>query len=347
MYRLILRRNPELAKVREEYAHSLEAEGKSGKAVEVWEALCKQEPANPAYALELAYAYDERGWRKKAIVQHWRALELDNSNGNCWASLINCHAEAGEWETAKKITFQAVEAVKEKNGGTILLYNYAFMLYDGDGDDDEVLDYLQNIIRLMRTEQKKNAQNMAETIFIIMGKVQGCRMVRMFPCIQEMVNLLPDKNKELLDLFEQTKLVIDIETLEEKGLDELFYDLFNLLYEGIDSKDKRNDLMALEWTLLSEINTYGPRLLRLKNEYPRLYALHEAFFNEALSAKNPEKMMYQREKMLAKQKLQPMGLSAGEEDDEVQTIRREGPKIGRNDPCPCGSGKKYKRCCGA
>ncbi|MFA6844214.1 MAG: preprotein translocase subunit SecA [Sphaerochaetaceae bacterium] len=28
------------------------------------------------------------------------------------------------------------------------------------------------------------------------------------------------------------------------------------------------------------------------------------------------------------------------------TIRRTGPKIGRNDPCPCGSGKKYKNCCG-
>lgn len=28
-------------------------------------------------------------------------------------------------------------------------------------------------------------------------------------------------------------------------------------------------------------------------------------------------------------------------------IRREHPKIGRNDPCPCGSGKKYKKCCGA
>lgn len=25
---------------------------------------------------------------------------------------------------------------------------------------------------------------------------------------------------------------------------------------------------------------------------------------------------------------------------------RESPKIGRNDPCPCGSGKKYKKCCG-
>ncbi|HNJ77368.1 MAG TPA: SEC-C metal-binding domain-containing protein [Azospira sp.] len=28
------------------------------------------------------------------------------------------------------------------------------------------------------------------------------------------------------------------------------------------------------------------------------------------------------------------------------TVRRDGGKVGRNDPCPCGSGKKYKQCCG-
>jgi SEC-C motif-containing protein len=28
-------------------------------------------------------------------------------------------------------------------------------------------------------------------------------------------------------------------------------------------------------------------------------------------------------------------------------VKRESPKIGRNDPCPCGSGKKYKKCCEA
>jgi hypothetical protein len=27
------------------------------------------------------------------------------------------------------------------------------------------------------------------------------------------------------------------------------------------------------------------------------------------------------------------------------TIRHEGSRVGRNDPCPCGSGKKYKKCC--
>jgi SEC-C motif-containing protein len=37
--------------------------------------------------------------------------------------------------------------------------------------------------------------------------------------------------------------------------------------------------------------------------------------------------------------------------DEGEKIRarpfvRESPKVGRNDPCPCGSGRKYKKCCG-
>ena len=38
----------------------------------------------------------------------------------------------------------------------------------------------------------------------------------------------------------------------------------------------------------------------------------------------------------------------GEKIDKkiVTTVVNEGPKVGRNDPCPCGSGKKYKNCCG-
>jgi preprotein translocase subunit SecA len=42
---------------------------------------------------------------------------------------------------------------------------------------------------------------------------------------------------------------------------------------------------------------------------------------------------------------QPREASGG--TGEVQTFRREGPKVGRNDPCPCGSGKKYKKCHGS
>jgi preprotein translocase subunit SecA len=38
---------------------------------------------------------------------------------------------------------------------------------------------------------------------------------------------------------------------------------------------------------------------------------------------------------------------AGGEEEQAKPIRNKGPRIGRNDPCPCGSGKKYKKCCGA
>jgi SEC-C motif domain protein len=30
----------------------------------------------------------------------------------------------------------------------------------------------------------------------------------------------------------------------------------------------------------------------------------------------------------------------------TEQVKRESPKVGRNEPCPCGSGKKYKACCG-
>ncbi|MCC7122759.1 MAG: preprotein translocase subunit SecA [Gammaproteobacteria bacterium] len=41
-----------------------------------------------------------------------------------------------------------------------------------------------------------------------------------------------------------------------------------------------------------------------------------------------------------------IGEAAPAEDAAVETVVRRGPKIGRNDPCPCGSGRKYKQCHG-
>jgi preprotein translocase subunit SecA len=45
---------------------------------------------------------------------------------------------------------------------------------------------------------------------------------------------------------------------------------------------------------------------------------------------------------------QQVMLSRGGEAIEAEqpVAKRHNDKIGRNDPCPCGSGRKYKRCCG-
>ena len=46
-------------------------------------------------------------------------------------------------------------------------------------------------------------------------------------------------------------------------------------------------------------------------------------------------------------KEQEMHFSRGEDDAKPQPVKRADRKVGRNEPCPCGSGKKYKKCCGA
>ncbi|MDO4517953.1 MAG: SEC-C metal-binding domain-containing protein, partial [Bacillota bacterium] len=42
----------------------------------------------------------------------------------------------------------------------------------------------------------------------------------------------------------------------------------------------------------------------------------------------------------------PKAAAVPEREKKQETVRRDQPKVGRNDPCPCGSGKKYKHCCG-
>jgi preprotein translocase subunit SecA len=76
---------------------------------------------------------------------------------------------------------------------------------------------------------------------------------------------------------------------------------------------------------------------------------------EPVSREQMEEMENQRREELARQKMQLRHdeLSALGQPEEPQTVApraqvvREGRKIGRNDPCPCGSGKKYKSCHGS
>jgi preprotein translocase subunit SecA len=67
-----------------------------------------------------------------------------------------------------------------------------------------------------------------------------------------------------------------------------------------------------------------------------------------------EKQRVQEEARVVQQSLHPSGAAAvGEPADGTQPqqapkapMTREGPKVGRNEPCPCGSGQKFKNCHG-
>jgi curved DNA-binding protein CbpA len=347
LFKTILQIHPELDKVRQEYAWTLEEDGKNGKATEVWEYLCEQRPANAEYARDLAASYNNRGWRKKALPQYRKALELDKSDSQSWLAFLEYHVEANEMDEARAICIQALDAVGEN--GHIGLYFAAFTLFEKKSQalTEKSLQYL---VRKAR-EKQHSEDEFEEIVFRLLTHIEEEESIQFYPYIKELAAMLlviDDGLKKRLGWVERN---YEITNIEKKGFNSLLHDVLLIKNNDgdSDSKKMRNHVLNMEYILLSKKDIYYPQLRRLKKEYPDLYNLHKNFFDEALAADNTEKMMLQRTKALAKQKLQPTDFDEGDEGDwePVETVRRESPKVGRNDPCPCGSGKKYKKCCGA
>ena len=95
---------------------------------------------------------------------------------------------------------------------------------------------------------------------------------------------------------------------------------------------------------------YGQRdpLTEYKKEGFELFDnLLDKIREEALSMIFRIQLMRERPEPVSRKKRRAMHMSHGGDGEAPVTVRRKEKKVGRNDPCPCGSGKKYKKCCGA
>ncbi len=104
---------------------------------------------------------------------------------------------------------------------------------------------------------------------------------------------------------------------------------------GYGQKDPRIEYQKEAYQMFLEM------LDRIKKDtVEKLFAIHIAKEQEA------KEMMMERKQTFILSRGDAAQSGGGEtEDGKGVTFRREGKKVGRNDPCPCGSGKKYKRCC--
>ena len=84
--------------------------------------------------------------------------------------------------------------------------------------------------------------------------------------------------------------------------------------------------------------------------YDMFMAMIQRFREESISLLLRIRPMREREteelEASRRKQQQRMSYGRGDGDDKPKTVKRKGQKVGRNDPCPCGSGKKYKKCCG-
>lgn len=139
---------------------------------------------------------------------------------------------------------------------------------------------------------------------------------------------------------------------EELGLSAIpFYKTFCQIFESKDYKKIENWDKCIEHFLLTD-GISANLLKRVESKYPnfmkiinKVYAT-EMTFDELLQK---YKSQYLKEKIFSSTTVlyesKTFSKTLGYIEDEEAKPKFDATNIGRNDPCPCGSGKKYKKCC--
>jgi preprotein translocase subunit SecA len=152
-------------------------------------------------------------------------------------------------------------------------------------------------------------------------------------------------------LLQESERVILLEAIDELWQQHLY--AIDGLREGVrlrsyGQKDPlveyKSEAYIMFEELMSSINTKA--LTNLFSSHQRLHAFMEHIRESMLRAKQAGPDSAQAVQPPRRQP-QADGEEPAEEGPRITIpLKREVPKVGRNDPCPCGSGKKYKQCCG-
>ncbi|MGD8961435.1 MAG: preprotein translocase subunit SecA [Desulfobacterales bacterium] len=162
-----------------------------------------------------------------------------------------------------------------------------------------------------------------------------------------------------------------LEDLDEQSLADLIFEAAHTLYDQRESAIGPEDFRQLERVVMLQTvdGLWKDHLLSMDHlkegiglrgyaqQNPLLVYKKEGFemFNEMIARVKEETLailfriqIEEPKKIddLRAPKEQKLSFSGGEGPAKLKPARRKAKKVGRNAPCPCGSGKKYKKCCG-
>lgn len=343
----------------------------TGKAVKVFEELVKKHPENAGFAGNLAHSYLNRGWHKKAIDAYKRAMELDKDNISLLLGLSKAYMDNDETGRAREILEEALRSNgKEEPGIQVAIYFNLFMIDVKRADLEGMNKGLEKLMLIAQdNEEEKNiivwalvnmAQNMCEYEIFTPAKV----------ILEAVAKLIPDdENLQELRRSVDNALGFDDE-IEKLDGDERYIEGFTGFVESMVLPDEAlgEDEFQLEFTryaaekdFLEKYIIYKKYINMLMEDYPAIYERLRDYFNRMESHRVRKKRIKECDSFIDKNSaliervLDRMEMDDYLDDDEFEDSEyyepqdpfvREEPKIGRNDPCPCGSGKKYKKCCG-
>ena len=154
--------------------------------------------------------------------------------------------------------------------------------------------------------------------------------------------------------YNQTQLVKDMESKVVREIlitpnSEAPTGYATIVFDGSTKKLYATDVRQLEQLIRD--NGYEPTIQDIEREgwfstyvLPLLLVLVVCFFF-FMMMNAQHNAMEAFDGNAARQAASASPMAQRRQADKVTVVRSE-PKVGRNDPCPCGSGRKYKQCCG-
>jgi preprotein translocase subunit SecA len=145
---------------------------------------------------------------------------------------------------------------------------------------------------------------------------------------------------EVLRLFEKQIMLQTLDTHWKEHLAAMDYLRQSIHLRSYAQKNPKQEYKRESFELFSDM------LDNLKIEVISILSKVQVRQESDVEAVEAQRRRNEAEKMFEHKNSSPEESGEAAAPVKPQTAVRQGPKVGRNEPCPCGSGKKYKQCCG-
>ena len=345
-------------------------EEKTGKAVKCYEKLAGRYQDKLIYKGSLAKAYFDRGYGKKALAAFRQAFELGWRETDFMICYSQCCMHRGCPEEGITVLEELAGSIDERNRKKRmmdLLDAYIGMAALSVFVPERFLEiagkcreFLESSRRLLK-EYEYEVQNLYKAI--LMGAFQtekiGSPEVEAVKDI--VLKLFPNMQEESGDigLLMQLKRV-----LEDDRTGELMKRTIRAFWESMETEDEQSHAYFMELdAILCQLEEWPKQKKELdliRKEYGEVYDFFRDFW-QVLQMAPEQRRMFRDELRMQYADLEklykdgyyytlypnrrPEAVEVKWDSFEDGIFMREEKKVGRNDPCPCGSGKKYKKCC--
>ncbi len=342
--------------------------GKTGKAVKTIENLVQMHPENVNYKKELAYAYNARSYHKKAL-QIFRELYQDGERDLAFLANYVIALNPGDVSGIERSMLATIVEKCKSNLDTYVNVglNALAMLFMVNNTQEQMEEYQHRAYAYFQ-KALSDTDELDLHSFEMLVSAMALRYLQSqlgdYETIVKIVTLANNriKDKEISSIIGDMLFTLQITKFKK---DERFSDLLQeLVEEYIHDPDTDDPVelycMDVKLRMLEEWDQHKEEVLTFKKEYPEVYDGVKEGLEDLIAADDLDAL---REQLLKKYNRLARGWEQTPyyilypqykqkegklqwDSDEAGSYRRKEKKIGRNDPCPCGSGKKYKNCCG-